>query len=94
MTIAFVAILTVLIGVLCIGVVRRWRWTFWLVLIAFFSGVLRVPASLLELTGALPLSGPTWYLLLQAVLGLVQFAIALVMLAEYRRSGVWGAQPR
>jgi hypothetical protein len=35
----------VLLGV---GVLRRWRWTFWLVLIAFLiRGVLRVPASIL-----------------------------------------------
>jgi asparagine N-glycosylation enzyme membrane subunit Stt3 len=89
---AFVASLTVLIGVLCVGVLRRWRWTFWLVLIAFLAGVARVPASILELTGTLPPSGPTWYVLFQAVVGVVQFAIALIMLAEYRRAGVWGAR--
>src|SRR5437773_7382243 len=89
---AFVAVLTVFIAVLCVGVVRRWRWTFWLVLVAFLAGVLRVPASILELAGMLPAAGPTWYVLLQAVLGLAQFAIGLVMLAEFRRSRrAWGA---
>jgi hypothetical protein len=90
---AFVAVLTVFIALLCVGVVRRWRWTFWLVLVAFLAGVLRVPASILELAGFLPAAGPTWYVLLQAGLGLAQFAIGLVMLAEFRRSRcAWGTR--
>jgi hypothetical protein len=48
---AFVVGLTVFIALLCFGVVRRWRWAFWLVLIAFLAGVLRVPAPVLELAG-------------------------------------------
>ncbi len=31
-----------------------------------------------------------WYLSLQAIVGLIQFASALAMLAGYRRVGVWG----
>jgi hypothetical protein len=34
-----------------VGVVRRWRWTFWLILVAFLFGVLRVPAAVLQFTG-------------------------------------------
>jgi hypothetical protein len=45
--------------VLGVGVLRRWRWTFWLVLVAFLFGVLRVPASILELMGWLPAAGPS-----------------------------------
>jgi hypothetical protein len=78
----------VLLGV---GVLRRWRWTFWLILVAFLFGVLRIPASVLTLEGVLPADGPTWYVLYQAFLGLVQFAIALLMLVGYRRAGSWGA---
>lgn len=52
------------------GVVRGWRWTFWLILVAFLAGLLRVPASALQLTGNLPAQGPTWYVVLQAVVGL------------------------
>jgi predicted ferric reductase len=78
----------VLLGV---GVIRRWRWTFWLVAVAFILGVLRVPASILQFVGLLSADGPAWYTLLQALLGLVQFAIGLAMLAGYRRSGVWGS---
>ena len=79
------------ITLLAIGVVRRWRWTFWLIVVAFFFGVLRVPASVLELWGVLPAAAPAWYVLCQALLGLLQFAIGLAMLAGYRRAGIWGA---
>ncbi len=54
------------------------------------AGVLRVPASALELAGVLPASGPVWYVLVQAAIGLVQFAIGLAMLSGLRSAGVWG----
>jgi len=52
---------------------------------------LRLPASVLELTGILPSTGPTWYTLLQAAIGLVQFVIGLGMLVGFRKGGAWGA---
>ncbi len=88
--IAFLALLVVFIGLLAAGVLRRWRWTFWLIVVAFLAGLLRVPASGLELAGILPKSGPAWYLLFQAVVGLVQFVIGLMLVAGYRKEGVWG----
>jgi hypothetical protein len=88
---AFLGAITAFIVLLVVGVLRRWRWTFWLILVAFLiGGVLRVPASLLELAGVLPAPGPTCYVLFQALLGLVQIVIGLVMLAGYRRAGTWG----
>jgi len=87
---AFVITLSALIVFLVVGVVRRWRWTFWLVLIAFFFGVLRLPASALQLAGLMPASGPTWYEALQGVIGVVQFLIAIAMVAGYRKAGIWG----
>ena len=87
---AFLAALSAFVALLGLGVLRRWRWTFWLIMVAFLFGVLRVPASILELTGALPTAGPTWYELVQALVGLLQCAIGLAMLAGYRRAGVWG----
>ena len=87
---AFLVALSAFIALLGIGVLRRWRWTFWLIMVAFLFGVLRVPASLLELTGMLPAAGPTWYVLVQAFVGLLQFAIGVAMLVGYRRAGVWG----
>jgi hypothetical protein len=89
--IAFLVALSALLALLAIGVVRRWRWTFWLVLVAFLAGLLRLPASVLELTGILPSAGPTWYTLLQAAIGLVQFVIGLGMLVGFRKGGAWGA---
>jgi hypothetical protein len=66
---------------------------FWRIMVAFLAAVLRVPASILELAEILPAPGPTWYVLLQAVFGLAQFGIGLVMLADFRRSQrAWGAR--
>jgi hypothetical protein len=87
----FLVALTAFLALLGLGVVRRWRWLFWLLLVAFLAGVLRVPVSLLELAGVLPAAAPSWYLLVQAGLGLVQLALGLTLLAGYRRAGVWGA---
>jgi hypothetical protein len=88
---AFLLALVAFIGLLTVGVLRRWRWTFWLILVAFLSGVLRVPVAVLQLAGALQASTPTWYVLFQGLIGLTQLAIGLAMLAGYRRAGVWGA---
>ena len=88
---AFLGAITAFILLLVVGVLRRWRWTFWLILGAFLiGGMLRVPASLLGLAGVLPAAGPTWYVIFQILLGLVQVAIGLLMLADYRRAGPWG----
>ena len=86
----FLAAITGMMALLGAGIVRRWRWTFWLLAAAFLSGVLRIPVALAELQGALTASGPTWFLVLQAFLGLVQFALGLLMVAGYRRSDIWG----
>jgi hypothetical protein len=86
----FLIALSALIALLVVGAFRRWRWTFWLVLVAFFFGVLRLPPSVLQLAGILPASGPTWYEALQGAIGVVQFLIALAMFAGYRKAGIWG----
>ena len=92
--IAFLGALFAVIGLLAIGVLRRWRWMFWLILVAFLSGVLRVPVAVLGLTGVLAATTPAWYVGFQGLIGLAQFAIGLAMLAAYRRCGVWGAVPK
>ncbi len=86
----FLAALTAFLALLGVGVLRRWRWIFWLVLVAFLAGVLRVPVSVLQLTGVMATSTPKWYVTLQGVVGVAQFAIGLAMLAGYRRAGPWG----
>jgi len=87
---SFLIAISALISFLVVGVFRRWQWTFWLVLIAFFFGVLRLPASALQLAAMTPHSGPTWYEVLQSRIGVVQFLIAIAMFAGYRKAGVWG----
>ena len=89
--VAFLTALLIFIGLLGYGVVRRWRWIFWLILIAFLAGVLRVPASALELAGVIPEQGPGWYVVFQAVVGFVQFGTGVALLIGYRKAGVWGA---
>jgi hypothetical protein len=89
--VAFLAVLTAFLGLLAVGVLRRWRWMFWLILVAFLAGVLRVPVAILQLTGVLAADVPTWYVAFQGVIGLAQVAIGLAMLAGHRRAGVWGA---
>jgi hypothetical protein len=82
---------TALFAVLSIGVIRGWRWTFWLILIVFLVDIVRVPAAVLQLAGIVPTQDPAWDAAVQAVVGLIQFVIALAMLAGYRKAGVWGA---
>jgi hypothetical protein len=89
--VVFVVALTAFIAFLSIGVLRRWRWAFWLILIAFLLGVLRVPVAVLQLSGQMTPDGPTWYVIVQGVIGVVQVVIALAMILAYRRSGVWGS---
>jgi hypothetical protein len=89
--VAFVAGLSAFIGLLVVGVLRRWRWVFWLIVVAFLFGVLRVPAAVLELAGVMDTPNPGWYVVLQGMLGATQFAIGLLLLRGYRRAGTWGA---
>jgi len=51
-----------------------------------------VPASVVQLAGDIPAEGPPWYVALQAVVRLTQFLIALLTLASYRKSGIWGSR--
>lgn len=87
---AEVLALSALLMLLAVGIVRGWRWLFWVILIAFLAGILRVPAAALELAGKIPEQGPAWYVVLTAIVGMFQFIIGLAMAAAYRRSGVWG----
>jgi hypothetical protein len=88
---AVLAGLSGFIGLLVVATVRRWRWAFWLILVAFLFGVLRVPVAVLQLTGILASNVPAWYVTFQGLLGVVQFGIGLVMVVGYRRAGAWGA---
>jgi hypothetical protein len=87
----FVVALFAFLAVLGVGVVRRWRWAFWLILVAFAAGVLRVPVAVLELSGRMAPEGPDWYVVVQGIIGVIQVAIAVAMFVGYRRSGPWGS---
>lgn len=76
-----------------IGVLRHWRWLFWLLLIAFGFSVLEIPATLLIWAGVLPpLLGPLplWYGVSRMVVAMIEEGIAVWMFLLYRRAGVWG----
>jgi hypothetical protein len=77
--------------ILTIGVLQRWHWAFWLILVAFAAGIFRVPVAALQLSGRMAPEGPDWYVALQGVIGIVQVAIAGAMFAGYRRAGPWGS---
>jgi hypothetical protein len=52
---AFLGGISALILLLSVGVLGRWRWTFWLILAAFLvGGALRTPVSVPELAGFIP----------------------------------------
>lgn len=72
--VVFLIALTAFLLLLGIGVLRRWRWTFWLVLVAFLSGILRIPVSVLQLAGTIPSDAPSWYVMLHGGLGVAQLA--------------------
>jgi hypothetical protein len=89
--VAFLLALLGFLSLLAIGVLQRWRWVFWLVLVAFAAGVIRVPVAALQLSGRMAPEGPDWYVTAQGVIGVIQVAIATAMFAGYRRAGPWGS---
>ena len=87
----FLVALLAFLLVLTFSVLKRWRWAFWLIFVAFAAGALRVPVAALQLSGRMAPEGPGWYVVMQGVIGVVQVAIAVAMFAGYRRAGPWGS---
>lgn len=87
-TLFLVGILAV-IALLILGVVRHWRWVFWLMLVAFAGSVLQIPLTLLQITGVLPTPDPLWYNLFRMGVGVAELALAVWMIHIYRHEGVW-----
>ncbi len=79
-----------LITLLILGVVRHWRWVFWIMLVAFAGSALQIPITLLQITGMLPTSDPLWYNLFRMGVGASELALAVWMIRIYRHEGVWG----
>ncbi|MFN2520654.1 MAG: hypothetical protein ABR525_06385 [Candidatus Limnocylindria bacterium] len=90
---AFLAALSLFLLLAAAGVVRSWRWTFWSLLVALLAGPLRVLATVLQLMGVVFSDDPRRYIVLQGLIGVVQFAIGTAMLVGYRRRGVIWAAP-
>lgn len=65
----------------------RWRWVFWLILVAFAAGSVRRPVAVLQLSGQMVPEGPDWYVIVQGVIGVIHVSVAVAMFAGYRRSG-------
>ena len=87
-TVFIVAILG-LIAFVITGVLRHWRWLFWLLLLAFGAAVLDIPTTILQLTGVVPTTFPLWYSLFRMGIACIQVVIAVWMVRIYRRDGVW-----
>lgn len=85
----FLAAILMFAAMLCIGVVRRWRWLFWLMLVAFLASILVIPAGILQLYGVIPIPQPAWYTVLRMAVSLVEVALGLWMLHVWRECGVW-----
>ena len=86
----FLASIVVFIAILVVGVVRHWRWMFWLLLIAFTAMILEIPATILQLTGVVPSLFPVWYSLCRMGVSVIAVGIAGWMWYIYRHYGVWG----
>src|SRR6266566_1362366 len=79
----------VLITLLSFGVVRHWRWVFWLMLVAFAGSALQIPVTLLQIADVLSSSDPLWYGLFRMGGAVVELALAVWMIHIYRYEGIW-----
>ena len=86
----FLVALLIFITVLIIGVLRHWRWLFWLLLVANSFSILEVPATILQLNGVIPDPYPVWYSLYRMGIAVIQVGIAIWMIRIYFQYGVWG----
>ena len=87
-TLSLVGIL-VLITLLILGIMRHWRWLFWLILLAFTSSVIQIPVDGLQLLGTLPNPYPVWYSLFRGGVGFIELSFAFWMIQTYRHQGIW-----
>ncbi|HEV2237239.1 MAG TPA: hypothetical protein VGR57_11315 [Ktedonobacterales bacterium] len=92
-TLFMVAIL-LLIALLVVGVLRCWRWVFWLLVLAFTASALQVPAGALELAGMLPSPFPAWYTIYRSLVAVAEVGLGVWLLVVWRRWGVWAAGRR
>jgi pimeloyl-ACP methyl ester carboxylesterase len=85
----FLVTILVLITMLILGVVRHWRWLFWLILIAFTGSAIQIPVEGLQLLGVFLNPSPVWYSLFRGGVGFIELGFAFWMIQTYRHQGVW-----
>jgi pimeloyl-ACP methyl ester carboxylesterase len=85
----FLVSILVLITMLILGVVRHWRWLFWLILIAFTGSAIQIPVEGLQLLGVFLNPSPVWYSLFRGGVGFIELGFAFWMIQTYRHQGVW-----
>lgn len=86
---AFLVAILLLIALLVVGVLRRWRWLFWPVLVAFVAEIIALPIDALQLAGVMPLMYPVWYTIVRLVVSVLQIVIGGWMIWLYLCCGVW-----
>jgi hypothetical protein len=86
---AFLVATLPFIALLVVGALRRWRWIFWLVLLAFTAEIIALPIDALQLAGVMPLMYPVWYTIVRLVVSALQILIGGWMIWLYLRCGVW-----
>ena len=88
----FLLAVVVLTGVLALGVVHRWRWLFWLLMLAFLASAIAIPVDALQLAGLLPgARGPAWYQLARMGVSVAELGLGIAMVVAYRRTRrTWG----
>ncbi len=86
----FLITLLIFITVLIVGVLRHWRWLFWLLLLANSFSILEVPATMLQLAGVIPDPYPVWYSLYRMSIAVIQVGIAIWMIRILYKYGMWG----
>lgn len=86
----FLFALLIFITILIVGVLRHWRWLFWLLLLVNSFSILEVPATILQLNGVIPNPYPTWYSLYRMGIAVIQVGIAIWMIRILYQYGVWG----
>lgn len=87
-TLSLVGIL-VLITLLILGIVRNFRWLFWLILLAFTGSVIQMPVDGLQLLGVFPNPYPVWYNLFRGGVGFIELSFVFWMIQTCRHQGVW-----
>ncbi len=86
---ALLLVIAAFVSLLIVGVLRHWRWLFWLILLAFSASIIDIPVTILQLANVLPLTFPVWYSLFRMGVSIVEIAIAVWMIQILRHDGVW-----